>query len=115
MGALAYLALVIPGFDPKEDALGVKSCDLCDRANGTADRSRCQRRTVISMPTLTKPAGKTEAMTDPAAIPICKTMMGVAQTCGIPTMKWPKVISRVAAIFFSADIPVIADQAHSSI
>ena len=46
-------------------------------------------------------------MAAPAAISICRIIIGVPYTAGMPGTTWPTVISGVTVTFFSAVIPTV--------
>jgi len=68
VGAVTDLAVAVPGLDFEHHALAV---DLDNASNGADSTTRwgCARcRTLTSMPTLTNPSGRYEAMAEPDAI-----------------------------------------------
>ena len=79
MGSFPNPALVVPGFDPEEDALLASMAVTSAIARTLRPMAVAARwRTLISMPTLTNPAGNADAIADPAAISMCSIIIGVA-------------------------------------
>src|SRR5713226_3813805 len=70
MGAIADLAVAVPGPDLEQHALAVDLDHARIGADRAANRSCARWRIFTSMPTLTKPSGRCEAMAEPDAISI---------------------------------------------